>query len=92
MVEDDRDRGVGLTPHPHLECRGSRKSRAIPLLTLRVKAYLPKHLERNTESVCTHVFLHIIRPTSHSISDITDKCVFHCLDCAGNERGRVTIY
>jgi len=27
--------GVGLTPYPHLECRGPRKSRAIPLLTLR---------------------------------------------------------
>ena len=27
-------REVGLTPHPHLECRGPRKSRAIPLLTL----------------------------------------------------------
>jgi len=26
---------VGLTPHPHLECRGPRKSRAILLLTLR---------------------------------------------------------
>ena len=35
MVEDDRDRGVGLTPHPHLECRGPRKSRAIHLLALR---------------------------------------------------------
>ena len=28
-------RGVGLTLHPHLECRGPRKSRAIPLLALR---------------------------------------------------------
>jgi len=28
-------RSVGLIPHPHLECRGPRKSRAIPLLTLR---------------------------------------------------------
>ena len=28
--------GVGLTTHPHLECRGPRKSKAIPLLTLRV--------------------------------------------------------
>jgi hypothetical protein len=27
--------GVGLIPHPHLVCRGPRKSRAIPLLTLR---------------------------------------------------------
>ena len=27
---------MGLTPHPRLECRGPRKSRAIPLLTLRV--------------------------------------------------------
>ena len=26
---------MGLTPHPHLECRGPRKSRAIPLITLR---------------------------------------------------------
>ena len=26
---------MGLTPRPHLECRGPRKSRAIPLLTLR---------------------------------------------------------
>ena len=28
-------RGVGLTPHRHLVCRGPRKSRAIPLLTQR---------------------------------------------------------
>ena len=28
-------RGVGLTHHPHLECRGPRKSRAVPLLILR---------------------------------------------------------
>ena len=28
-------RGVGPTSHPHLECRGPRKSRGIPLLTLR---------------------------------------------------------
>jgi len=28
-------RGVGLTPQPLLECRGPRKSRAIPPLTLR---------------------------------------------------------
>jgi len=28
-------RGVGLTPNAHLECRGLRKSRAIPLLILR---------------------------------------------------------
>ena len=28
-------RDAGLTPHPHLECRCPRKSRAIPLLTLR---------------------------------------------------------
>jgi len=28
-------RGVGLIAHPHLECRVSRKSRAIPLLTQR---------------------------------------------------------
>jgi len=27
--------GLGADPHPHLECRGPRKSRAIPLLTLR---------------------------------------------------------
>jgi len=26
---------MGLAPHPHLECRGPRKSRAITLLTLR---------------------------------------------------------
>ena len=26
---------MGLTPHPHLVCRGPRKSRVIPLLTLR---------------------------------------------------------
>jgi len=47
--EEGPDRGVGLTPppHPNLECRGLRKSRAIPLLTLRacvaykrVKTYL----------------------------------------------------
>ena len=38
---------VGLTPYPHLECRGPRKSENIPLLTLRacvaykrVKTYL----------------------------------------------------
>jgi len=28
-------RGVGLTPHPHLECRDPTKSRATPLPTLR---------------------------------------------------------
>jgi len=28
-------RGVGLTPHSYLECRGPRKSRAIPVLILR---------------------------------------------------------
>ena len=28
-------RGVGLTPYPHLVCRGPRRSRAIPVLTLR---------------------------------------------------------
>ena len=26
---------MGLTPHPHLVCRGPRKSRAIPLLAIR---------------------------------------------------------
>jgi len=42
----------GLPP-PHLECRGPRKSRAIPLLTLRaLVAYkkcenLPKHFVTN---------------------------------------------
>ena len=40
--------GVELTPHPHLECRGPRKSTAIPLFTLRAfvaykkgETYLP---------------------------------------------------
>ena len=33
-LEGRGGRGVGLTPHLHLECRGPRKSRAIPLLTL----------------------------------------------------------
>ena len=28
--------GRAADPHPHLECRGPRKSRAIPLVTLRV--------------------------------------------------------
>jgi hypothetical protein len=29
-------RGVVLTPHPHLQCRGLKKGRAMPLPTLRV--------------------------------------------------------
>jgi len=42
---------VGLTPHPHLERRGPRKGRTIPLLTQRAfVAYkkcenLPFHLQ-----------------------------------------------
>jgi len=35
FLGDRGGRGVGLTPHPHLECRVPRKSSAIPLLTLR---------------------------------------------------------
>ena len=42
---------MGLTPHPHLVCRGPRKSRAIPLLNLRAfvaykkgETYLPMSL------------------------------------------------
>ena len=45
-----RGRGVGLTPTPIL-CLGPRKSRAIPLLTLRAfvaykkdETYLPTHM------------------------------------------------
>jgi len=45
-------RDVGLTPHPHPESRGPRKSRAIPLLTPRAfvaykngETYLPGCLE-----------------------------------------------
>ena len=44
---------MGLTPHPHPECRGPTKSRAVPLLTLTAfVAYekgeiLPKHFITN---------------------------------------------
>ena len=48
--EGRRGRGEGLTPHPHLECRGPRKSIAIPLLTLRACVAYKKdeHLKRSS--------------------------------------------
>ena len=48
-------RGVGLTPHLHLQCRGLRKSRAIPLLTLRA---LVAYIKSET-------YLHIISRTQN---------------------------
>ena len=50
-------RGVGLTLHPHLVCRGPRKSRAIPLFTLTAfvackkgETYLQKNCSRLAHS------------------------------------------
>ena len=40
-------RGVGLTPHPHLVPKVLEKSRAIPLLTLRVRTHQRSRVEFN---------------------------------------------
>ena len=73
-------RGVGLTHHPHLECRGPRKSRAIPLLTLRVfvaykkrvKSYL-LYCKRYCRSfvVPLHIFRGITLEMSGHLSVLT---------------------
>ena len=49
---------MGLTPHPHLECRGPRKSRAIPLLTLRAFAAYKK--SENLPTFDTAIFLSVL--------------------------------
>ena len=47
--------GRGSDPPPHLECRGPRKSRAIPLLTLRAFVAYKKGENLPTyEMLCTH--------------------------------------
>ena len=48
-----RGRGVGLTPHPHLECRGPRKSSAIPLLNLRAFVAYKKGENLPTKGMCS---------------------------------------
>ena len=47
-------RGVGLTPHP-IQCRGPRKSRAIPLLTLRAFVAHKKGETYPTYTIAIHV-------------------------------------
>jgi len=42
---------MGLTPHHHLECRGLRKGRAIPLLTLRV--FMAYKKDENLPTICS---------------------------------------
>jgi hypothetical protein len=65
-------RGVGLTPPPHLVPKGPRKSRAIPLLTLRAcVAYkkgenLPTHIQNKT------FFL------NHHLENVEGVSPYHC--------------
>jgi len=69
-------RGVELTPHPHLECRGPIKSRAISLLTLR--AFVAYKMGEN---------LPISGPGS-SVGIVTD----YGLDGPGSNRGGDEIF
>jgi len=45
---------VGLTPHPHLECRGPRQSTAIPLIPLRAFVAYKKSGNLNIHEVDMH--------------------------------------
>ena len=48
-------RGVGWPSYPHLECRGPRKSRAIPLLTLRSFVTYKKRENKQIEKVFVEI-------------------------------------
>ena len=50
-------RSVGLIPHPHIECRGPRKSRAIPLLTIRAFVAYKKY--KNVRNYLLQTLLHV---------------------------------
>jgi len=56
---------VELTPPPHLECRGPRKSRAIPLLNLR--AFVAYKRFENLPTYC-NIILNCVRQHNYFIN------------------------
>ena len=72
--------GRGADPHPHLECRGPRKGRAIPLLTprafvtyKRAKTYLYGNVFIEMGCEGSYELVQFIRPSDEITGWISEK-------------------